>query len=536
MRYTVITLSGSYAETAPLTRTLLNAGKAPLFRYDVLLARTEQLLMAKKVDTVLVDHQLDFRAPLPGALEAVRHQLERLAQAGKRVIYYARNYDTSNLYLASACTERVIHPLGSLRLQGMARSFLYFKKLMDKYEITAEIIRRGRFKSAGDSFRVDSLDEHNREQHQAILAGTMKDFTDRIQSGFSKSVEEVESMLAGRVVGADQAVEEKWVTRAISKSNLIEEWRMEKAHTFAPKRIKLEFGKGTKVAVLVFEGAIVDGRTRQDPMMGQAIGSESFLSEIETLTKNKSIKGVVLRINSGGGSATASDEIAEGLARLAAKKPLIVSMSSVAGSGGYWIATPGERIFSERHTITGSIGVIMMLFSAREGLKRLGVTESSLKIGEFADLGSPYKAVTEPERQLLEGEIDRLYRAFLLKVATSRKSTPEAIERNAEGRIWEGTAAKEIGLVDEVGGIDDALLYLKERLKAKHLKVNFFPVVRYSFVQRLIMRNAAEVGATSGLGAGAVSALLSAAAVRDSFLFRSSGQPLAIMPDVGEYR
>ncbi|HUX20234.1 MAG TPA: S49 family peptidase, partial [Spirochaetia bacterium] len=171
MKYTVISLSGMYAETAPLTRTLLNAGRAPLFRYDVLLARTEQLLRDKRVDTVLVDHQLDFRAQLPGALEAVRRQLERLAQGGKRVIYYARSYDTQNLYLASAATERLIHPLGSLRLQGMARSFLYVKRLLDKYEITAEIVRRGRFKSAGDMFRTDTLDEHNREQHQAILDG-----------------------------------------------------------------------------------------------------------------------------------------------------------------------------------------------------------------------------------------------------------------------------------------------------------------------------------------------------------------------------
>lgn len=538
MRYATITLSGSYAETAPLTRTLLNAGRPSLFRFDLLLARTEHLLRLKKITTVLVDHQLDFRASLPGALEAVRDQLERLTQAGKRVIYYARSYDTSNLYLSSACSERLIHPLGSVRFQGMARSFLFFKQLLEKYDLEAEIVRRGRFKSAGDIFRVDSLDEHNREQHQAILDGTMQDFTERIRTGFGKGEEEIHSLLTGRVLGAEAAVSEGWMTRAVSKSNLLEEWRKEKARAQGLSRIKLAYGRGTKVAVLVFEGSIVDGKTRQDPVMGQAIGSESFLREIDALVKNKSIKGVVLRVNSGGGSAIASEEIAEGLARLADKKPLIVSMSAVAGSGGYWIATPGERIFAERNTITGSIGVILMLFSARAGLKRLGITESSVKVGEFSDLGSPFKELTEAERKLLEEDVERLYRAFLDKVAVSRKTTPEAVEHHAEGRIWNGTAAKEIGLIDETGGVDDALRYLKERLKAKRIKVSFLPVVRYSFVQRLIMRNAAEVRTPllSMFGAGPLSSALSAAALRDSYLLQSSGRPLAIVPDVGEHR
>jgi protease-4 len=538
MKYAVLTLSGNYAETAPLTRTLLNAGRAPTFRFDAFLARIEFLLDHKTVDTVLLDNQPDFRTSSPGALEAIRRQFERLAQAGKRIVYSAQSYDTATLFLSSACTERTIHPLGTVRFQGMARTFLFFKKLLARLGINTEIVRRGRFKSAGDRFRVESLDEYNREQHQAILDATMKDFIERVRVGFGKRTDEIEALLSGKVLGAHEAVETQWMTRAVAKNDLIEEWRKKKTREVNLSKIGVAFGKGKKVAVLIFEGIIVEGKTRQDPVMGQAIGSESFLKEIEGLRKSKSIKGVVLRINSGGGSAVASEEISAGLARLAEKKPLIVSMSEVAGSGGYWIALPGERIFAERSTITGSIGVILMLFSLRNGLKHLGITQSTIKIGEFSDLGSPFKDVSEQERSHLEREVERLYRTFLDKVASARKTTSVSIDRIAEGRIWDGDAAKKIGLVDETGGLDDALRYLQGRLKAKHLKVEFFPVIRYSFVQRLIIRNAADVKTRlmPGLDAGAVAALLPTARLRDSFLFQSSGRPIVLMPDLGEYR
>ncbi len=134
MRYAVLNLTGTFSETAPLARTLLNAGRARLFRFDAFLSQIEHILDTKKIDTVLIDHHLDFRFGLPGAVEAVHRQLERLAGAGKRVIYYARSYETVHLYLASACSERLIHPIGTVRHQGMARSFLFFKRLLDRFE------------------------------------------------------------------------------------------------------------------------------------------------------------------------------------------------------------------------------------------------------------------------------------------------------------------------------------------------------------------------------------------------------------------
>lgn len=538
MRYSVLNLTGTYAETAPFTRTLLNAGRARLFRFDAFLSRIEHLLATKKIDTVLVDHRLDFRFGLPGSVEAIRHQLDRLRSAGKRVIYYARSYETVHLYLASACSERIIHPLGTVRHQGMARSFLFFKRLLERYDVETHVVRRGRFKSAGDPFRVESLDEYNREQHRALLQETMTHFNERIQQGLGRSGEEIEALLAGKVLAASEAVESRWVTRSVTKAALLEEWRREKARAASLKKVRVGFGKGRRVGVLVLEGAIVDGISRQDPAMGQAVGSDSFIEEIEALTKSKAIKGVVLRVNSGGGAVIASEEIAEGLAKLAEKKPLVVSMGGVAGSGGYWVALPGERIFSEKNTITGSVGVILMLFSAREGLNRLGVTEDTIKIGEFADLGSPFKKLTEQERMLLEEEVERLYQDFLRRVADSRKQSVESVDHIAEGRIWTGDRAKGLGLVDEVGGLDAALSFLRERIKAKRIRVEFHPVVHYSFVQRLIMRNAAEVSEPTlpWFALRALAPLQQTAFSRAGLLGSLAARPLAIVPDLGEYR
>ncbi len=536
MKYAQINLSGTYLETAPLARPFLTAGRGPVFRFDAFLARVEHLLQRKNVDTVLIDHRMDFRVGLPGALDAIRHQLERLRGAGKRLVYYARSYDTATLYLASPCSERIIHPLGTVRFQGMARSFVFFKNLVEMNGLEVEIVRRGRYKSAGDIFRLESLDESNREQHQAILEATMRSFKDAVRSGFSKSESEVEELLGGRVLTAEEAVEAKWMTRSATKSNLVEEWRKAKAREESLRKVKIRFGKGTKVAVLVFEGAIVDGKSRRDPALGQSIGSDSFLPEIERLKKNKSIKGVVLRVSSGGGSALASEEIAEGLSELAEKKPLVVSMGGVAGSGGYWIALPGERIFAEPDTITGSIGVISMLFSARETLKRHGITESTVKIGELADLGSPFKSLTERERSVIEEDVDRLYRVFLAKVAEARESSPEAVHRVGEGRIWSGDDAKQAGLVDETGGVDSALEFLRKKLKAKRIAVRFYPIVKYSLVQRFIMRNAAAVDVGMNRILAFLGSLTPATGVFGSFLLESQGKPLAIMEEFAHYR
>lgn len=526
MKYATVVLSGTYSETAPQTRSLLNASAGQVFRFDRFLARVEYILARKKIGRVLVEERLDFRCPHTGAVEEVRRQLERLVRAGKEVYFFARTYDALQLYLASACPHRIIDPLGTIRFGGVARSFLFFRRIIDKYELKVEIVRRGRYKSAGDPYRVENLDDYNREQYEAVLDVLLSELSDKVVAGFHMERSELDELLAGKVLAAQAAVERKWIERACTKAALVADWRKEKLAPHETKKIGRSFGKGQRIALLFFEGAIIDGESRRDPMMGQMIGSESFVPIVERLARDKRVRGVVLRVNSPGGSATASEEIADSLTRLAEKKPLVVSMGPVAGSGGYWISCPGERIFAERTTLTGSIGVITMLISAREGLRRLGVTESTVRRGDYADLGSPFRAMSEQDRGILDHDVERLYRSFLDHVATTRKRPGEEIESVAEGRVWAGGEAATRGLVDEIGGVIDALAFLKKRLGLRRASVSFYPVVRYSLVQRFIMRNAAAVG--SSFSAGPDLGALGLAVFLGSAVF---ARPLALAPE-----
>ncbi len=489
MKYAVLSLDGIYRETAPQVRSLFAAGRGPAFRHDAFLARVERILRDKRILRVLVDHKVGFHARHLAGLEAVRRELDRLKAGDKEVVYYARSYAAAELYLASACSWSVIHPLGSLEFLGLSHSFVFLKGLLKKHKIEADVIRRGRYKSAGDPFRVDSIDRHNREQYERILDNGMDELREKISGGLAKRREDLDALLEGRALSAAEAVEEKWVRRSATREDLLEEWKKEKLGRDPLKGAGI--GRGRKrIAVLFFEGLIIDGASRVDPLSGQAIGADSYLPVIEHLAKRRSVKGVVFRINSPGGSSVASQEIGEAIRRLAAKKPVVVSMGEVAGSGGYWIAAPAERIFAERTTLTGSIGVISMVFSADGLLAERGVTAGTLRRGEHADAGSPLRRLTAKERSMFDARVERVYRAFVETVAASRKRSSEEIRKIAEGRVWAGEDALGVGLVDEVGGLSDAIEHLKKKLALKKARIEFHPRLRYSLFERLVLRNA----------------------------------------------
>ena len=427
MKYAVVKLSGSYSETASQVRSLEATELVRSFRYDNFLIHVERILADRSIRKVLVDTHLDFQVSFVAGLEAVRRQLERLKGAGKQLFFYARAYGVPQLYLASAADMAVIHPLGSLQFLGLFRSFLFFKRLLARYKLGTEVIRRGRYKSAGDLVRTHKIDRYNREQYEAILDNNIAELRAKIGAGFGKGPEELDSLL--------------------------EEWKKEKLRSARAPKLGGSFGKGKRIAILVFEGSIVDGVSRFDPLSGQAIGAESYLPIVERLMKDRRIKGVIFRINSPGGSAIASEEIADALKRLGEKKPLIVSMS----------------------------------------------------------------------------EVDRLYRAFVEKVAASRKRPAEEIDKIAQGRVWAGGDACAVGLVDEIGGLTEAIAYLKGRLKIRRARVDFHPVVRRPFFERILFRHAAEaagslLGQSSFPLPSGLRALSSLAALGDR-------RPLALMPE-----
>ncbi|MDY7028701.1 MAG: S49 family peptidase, partial [Spirochaetota bacterium] len=352
MKYAVLKLSGSYRETGPAISSLLSARSERQFRFDHFLIRVEHILSSRKISTVLIDCAQDFHTMLAGGAEAVREQLERLADSGRKTIFYAAEYSPLQLYLASACTHRMIHPLGTLSFLGLSRSFLFFKPAADKLRIESTILRRGKYKSAGDRFRTDRMDPFNREQYERYLHEAVREMGEKITAGMKKTQADLDELTAGRMLSAEEALEEGWVHEIRTSDQLHREWKRQKHRNRSVKKVGRSYGRGRKkIAVLVFEGAIIDGKSKRHPILGQAVGAESFVPHVHKLADDSSVKGVVLRVNSGGGSAAASEDIRNALEELREKKPLVVSMSEAAASGGYWISCGAERIFAHADTL-----------------------------------------------------------------------------------------------------------------------------------------------------------------------------------------
>lgn len=485
MKYVRIDLQGTYQEIGPQVAGLGSISVDETFRFDHFMETVAKIIRMKQVKRVLVVRGPDFSLLPFGALEAVRGQLKRLSDAGKEVFYYAADYGLVDCCLASVCTKRIVHPLGNITFMGIARGGLFFKQLLEKYRIKVDVTRRGRYKSAGDPFRTESYDDFNREQWQRLLDLTVGELRKTLDKDAGFGDETIDELLTGKLLTASQAVEGGIAHQAVSAEDLTHDWKQAKIKCKKNPKTKGRYGKGKKVAVLVFEGAIVDGKSRMDPLIGQAIGDRPMVKQIRKLREDKRTKAVLFRINSGGGSAVASENIVRELKLLAQKKPLVVSMGPIAGSGGYWISAAGERLFAQPTTVTGSIGVIHLHFQINEALSAYGISTDVVKHGKSADFGSSLRAMDSQEKKELEGFIETLYQEFISKVADVRKLKPETVHTLGEGRLWLGRDALEHGLVDEMGDIQDALDYLKGKLGYKHMKVVFLPKVKQPFISRL---------------------------------------------------
>jgi len=541
MKYGVIELKGAYRETGPLSSSateILNPSSG--FRFDQFLILIEQILKNSGTQRVIVHHFQDFKPVIFAGAEALRSQLQRLVLAGKEVVFVTKQYDLVSLYLASACNRRVLHPLGTQAVLGLGRTFTFLKHLLDKQGIQAEVIRAGKYKSAGDRFRSDSLDTHNREQYELFFDAIIQEAREKITLGCGKTNQDFDDLLSGTVLTADKALAQGWIHEIGTFEDLIDSWTKEKYKALKPSKPKTSYGTGKTLAVLEFEGGIKDGGHAKDPLMGQMVGSDSYVKTIKEIAKNKKVKGVVLRIQSGGGSATASEDISRELLRLAEKKPVVVSMADVAGSGGYWISLGLSRVFAQRTSLTGSIGVIGILFSVKDFLKHHGITSDEIHRGEFANLGSPVKHIKKKEIKLVNGSVQVMYHQFIEKVASARRRTADEIHELAQGRVYSGEHALAKGLIDDLGGLTDALDWIKNELRLSTCRVEFFPQRKRSLLEKLAGRSQVTLEGfssvvTSGIlgtsfhEASSFQGYLSSGQIPKSFLVDQGALPLVLM-------
>jgi protease IV len=418
------------------------------------------------------------------ALKEVRAALNNFRDSGKPINAYLTYATTKSYYLASTATDLAMDPYGVILMPGLASEPAFFAGAFEKYGINVQVTRVGKYKSAVEPFTRREMSPENREEVQKLLADIWSGLLGDIGPSRNLTPEKIQSTVDSEgLIRAPAAKEHGFIDRIAYRDEIYDTLKAKtgragskepfKQVTLAdyadvakdvadtPKKdgsVPKATGRGGRIAIVYAEGEIVDGEGEPEE-----VGSTKFSRELRKLRQDENVKAVVLRVNSPGGSASASEVIQREIRLIKKVKPIVISMGTYAASGGYWIAAYGDRIFAEPTTITGSIGVFGIQFDVKKLANNFGVTFDSVKTGKFADALTISRPKTPEEIAVLQRMVDWIYSEFVNKVAEARNLTPQRVEEIAQGRVWSGLEAKEIGLVDELGGLDAAVAFAAEK-------------------------------------------------------------------------
>lgn len=408
------------------------------------------------------------------SLTEIRNQLLDFKESGKFIIAYADDYTQGGYFLSTVADKVILNPQGSLNLQGLSVSPTFYKGLFDKIGVEMQIFKVGTYKSAVEPFILDKMSDANKEQvgsyvndiwstllgnistSRGITVERLNQLTDTLPT-FQEGEFNVKNHLIDTLMYESEVREYLKGLVGIDKSKKL---NIATVSDMTTVRDESKSNPSDRIAILYTEGSIVSGNSQTD------INDRFLIKEIEKLQDNDKVKAVVFRVNSPGGSAYASEQIWKAVQNLKAKKPVVVSMGDYAASGGYYISSNASKIFAQPTTLTGSIGIFGM-FPNVEGLtNKVGLSFDNVKTNKFSDYGDITRPMTVQEKAILQQYIERGYKLFLTRCSEGRNIPIESLEKIAEGRVWTGKQALEIGLVDAIGGLDDAL---KEAAKLANL-------------------------------------------------------------------
>jgi protease-4 len=478
-------------------------------------------------------------AALWAKVQEVRDAITDFRTSGKPIIAYLEQGGEQEFYLASACDKVFLMPTASLDLTGIATYELFLRGTLDKIGAYPDALHVGDYKTASNIYTEKTYTPPHREMAESLNRDLYEQLVQGLAQGRHKSEDEIRALIdhgpflpedAVRAGLIDDVAYEDELDDKVQLATGSPRWLHEAdyRHVSMPS---LGLNRGPRIAVLYAVGMISTGRSSDDG--AQVLGSDTVVEALRKARADSSIRAIVLRIDSPGGSAIASDVIWREVMLTREVKPVIASMSDVAASGGYYIAMPAHAIVAEPATLTGSIGVVMVKFVIDGTLDKLGINLEQVTAGRYADMYSPVRAFTPEERAKVEEQMQATYEAFVEKAAAGRQTTPERIDAIAQGRVWTGRQAKEIGLVDELGGLSRALDLARSRAKiaeGAEVELVIYPQ-RKSFYELM----QAPFGAESGGTLGALFNLQDARAIRTLTaplrVFRR-GEPLAIMPNV----
>ncbi len=438
------------------------------------------------------------------SLKEVRKAILDFKESGKFVYGYGEYISEANYYLISTADKIYLNPEGSLEFNGLTANVTFFKGLLDKLEIEPEIFRVGTYKSAVEPFLRKDMSEENKEQLTELIESIHGTYLSDVSDNLNATVEDlkvvsdemkvrfpedaVEEGLANEVAYEDEmksmikealGLEEDGEINFISVSN----------YSKAVKAERTEYS-ANKIAVIVANGEIIMGKA------DDAIGGEQFANEIRKARESKSVKAIVLRVNSPGGSLTASDMIWREVQLTKGVKPIIASMSDVAASGGYYISAPCDTIVAQPNTITGSIGIFGILFNFGDFLEnKLGITNDGVKTGDYSDIFNVTRSLNDQERQIIQSMVNDGYETFINRVSEGRNLSKEDVLEVAGGRVWTGEQAYERNLVDVLGSFDDAVKIAAEKAGvADDYRLSYYPRPK-PFIEQLMGKLSDEADA-----------------------------------------
>lgn len=447
-----------------------------------------------KTDDDIKGVYIEAKSPIAGmaTLSRLRDGIEDFKESGKFVVAYNNYFGQTDYYIASAADKIYLNPVGGVQFNGFATQLPFFKTLLDRIGVKPQVFYAGKFKSATEPFRRNEMSEENRKQTKQYLNEYYNNFVADIAESRGVSSQYLKNVANEFLVrSAEDAVKYKMVDGLMYKDQVLDDLRdrlgIEEddklnaigiSDYFDAKVKKSDFSIKDKIAVVYAEGNIVGGKGETGN-----IGGERYAKIIRKIRKDKKVKAIVLRINSGGGSSLASENIWREITK--AKEQgikFVASMGDFAASGGYYIACEGEKIFAEPNTITGSIGVFGVLPNMEDFFEdELGINFDTVKTAQFATTGSLAYKLNDAERKIFQSGVDSVYIKFKQRVADGRNMPMSRVEEIAQGRVWTGTQAKKNGLVDELGGLDDALAYAAELAELEKYRTVSYPKTKEKF-------------------------------------------------------
>jgi len=429
-------------------------------------------------------------------VEEIRNALIEFKKSGKFIICYGEVFTQKAYYLASVADKIYLNPEGIIDFKGLNGEVMFYKGLLEKLDVDVQIIRHGKFKSAVEPFIYDKMSEPNKEQTLKYLTSIWdhlldgistyrkisKDDLNAIADSFSikKAADAITYKLADKLMYKDELLAELRTKLGLGDNDKISMLSLSK-YVDAPNKNKKASTSKNKIAVIYALGSIESGKGDD-----KTIGSEKISEAIRKARLDSTVKAIVLRVNSPGGSALASDVIWREVLLAKKVKPVVASMGDVAASGGYYISCAATKIVADPTTITGSIGVFGMVPNLK-GLfnNKLGITVDNVKTNNYADFGTTYRPLTESEKDIYQVDVENIYTTFITHVAEGRGMTTDQVDSIGQGRVWSGADALKIGLIDEFGGLDKAIEIAAKLAKIEDYKIQSLPAQKEPFEQIL---------------------------------------------------